>query len=81
MASADGQYEHTLLNTDLLIDEMPNLIGGKTGFTPLAGRSLLMAIQDEDQKHTIITVLLDDPYRWQDVKIMADWAFSSFEWQ
>ncbi len=81
VASADGQYEHTLLNTDLLIDEMPNLIGGKTGFTPLAGRSLLMAIQDEDQKHTIITVLLDDPYRWQDVKIMADWAFSSFEWQ
>lgn len=79
--SVDGKIEHVILNTDLVIDEMPNLVGCKTGFTPLAGQSLLMAVQDESKKHTIIAVLLSDPYRWQDIKIMANWAFSSYKWQ
>lgn len=81
ITSVDGKYSHTLLNTDQLINEMPNLLGGKTGFTPLAGQSLLMAVQDESKKHAIIAVLLDDPYRWQDIRMMANWAFSSHEWK
>lgn len=81
VASADGEIEHTLLNTDMILDEMPNMLGGKTGFTPMAGYSLLIATQDETKKHTIINVLLDDPYRWNDIKKMTDWAFSSHNWQ
>ncbi len=81
VTSADGKLKHTILNTDLVVDEMPNLLGGKTGFTPLAGQSLLMAVQDDSKKHTIIAVLLDDPYRWQDIKMMTSWAFDSHLWR
>ena len=79
--STDGAIEHSILNTDLVMDEVPNLLGCKTGFTPLAGQSLLMVTQDETRKHTIISVLLDDPYRWQDIKMMSSWAFDSHEWR
>lgn len=79
--SIDGAVKHQILNTDLVLDQIPNLIGGKTGFTPLAGQSLLMIAKDPTGKHKIISVLLDDPYRWQDIKEMFKWAFESYSWE
>lgn len=79
--SADGKIQHTILNTDQLLDQMPNMIGAKTGFTPMAGYSLLMAVSDPTTKHRIVTVVLDDPTRWQDIKTMTSWTFDSYDWR
>jgi D-alanyl-D-alanine carboxypeptidase len=81
ITSVDGACSHTILNTDIVMNDITNCIGGKTGFTPLAGRSLLLAASDPTQKHKVIAVLLDDPYRWQDIKTMISWAFDSYEWK
>lgn len=81
ISSSDGTCTHDILNTDLVVNEIPNCIGGKTGFTPLAGRSLLLAASDKSGKNKIIAVLLDDPYRWQDIKTMISWSFDSYAWQ
>lgn len=81
ITSVDGTCSHNILNTDIVLNEITNCLGGKTGFTPLAGRSLLMAVSDSTGKHKIIAVLLDDPYRWQDIKTMIDWTFKSYEWK
>jgi serine-type D-Ala-D-Ala carboxypeptidase (penicillin-binding protein 5/6) len=81
IASCDGMNTHTLINTDLVLDTLPNCLGAKTGFTPLAGHSLLLVASDESGKNKIITVLLNDPYRWVDVRAMVDWAFKSHEWK
>lgn len=79
--SADGKIQHVILNTDQLLDQMPNIIGAKTGFTPLAGYSLLMTVADPSTKHRIIAVVLDDITRWQDIKTMVNWTFSSYIWK
>lgn len=81
ITSTDGKLEHTILNTDQLLDQMPNIIGAKTGFTPLAGYSLLMAVSDPSTKHRIVAVVLDDITRWQDIKTMVSWAFGSYAWR
>ena len=81
ITSIDGKVQHTILNTDQLLDQMPNMIGSKTGFTPLAGYSLLMAISDPSTKHRIIAVILDDINRWQDIKTMTNWTFNSYNWE
>jgi serine-type D-Ala-D-Ala carboxypeptidase (penicillin-binding protein 5/6) len=81
IASIDGEYSHELINTDLALDQIPNCLGGKTGFTPLAGHSLLMAAEDPSGKHRIVAVVLNNPYRWQDVKKMIDWAFAAYDWR
>lgn len=78
--SADGTCSHQIINTDLVLDQIPNCLGGKTGFTPMAGHSLLLAASDATGKHKIIAVVLDDPYRWQDVRKMVDWAFRAYAW-
>jgi serine-type D-Ala-D-Ala carboxypeptidase (penicillin-binding protein 5/6) len=81
ITSADGKISHTILNTDLVIDQVPNLMGGKTGFTPLAGYSLLMGATDPTGKHRVVAVLLDDPTRWVDMKAALSWTFTSYKWQ
>lgn len=79
--SVDGEYMHQLKNTDILLGEMENCLGGKTGFTPLAGKSLLTATIDETKKHRVVAVILDDPNRWEDMKELTSWIFDSYEWK
>jgi D-alanyl-D-alanine carboxypeptidase len=81
VSSIDGNTTHTILNTDLVLNEIPNVIGGKTGFTPMAGYSLLMGVSDPTGKHRIIAVLLGDPNRWKDIRTAIDWTFKAYTWK
>lgn len=81
IVSADGRYQHEIFNTDQLLGQLPNLIGTKTGFTPLAGYSLLAVATDNSQNHRVVAVLLDDPYRWQSIRSMFDWSFQAINWK
>jgi len=80
--SYDGKYEHLLKNTDVLLGQIPNCLGGKTGFTYNAGKSLMLAATDpETEKHKVIAVILNDDNRWEDMKKLLNWAFSNYEWK
>jgi D-alanyl-D-alanine carboxypeptidase len=79
--SHDGRYHHDIFNTDELLGQMPNLVGTKTGFTPLAGRSLLAVARHPESNHRVVAVVLDDQYRWQSVRSMFDWSFQAFDWK
>lgn len=81
ITSDDGMYVHEIFNTDQLLGQLPNLIGTKTGFTPLAGYSLLAVASDESNQHRVVAVLLDDPYRWQNIQSMFQWSFSAIQWR
>lgn len=79
--SADGKYMHELKNTDLLLDSIPNCLGGKTGFTPMAGKSLLLGSVDPSGKHRVMAVVLNDENRWEDMKTLVNWIFNNYEWK
>lgn len=79
--STDGRYMHQLKSTDLIMGSTPNYLGVKTGFTPMAGKSLLAAAVDESRKHRIVAVLLNDENRWQNMKSLTDWVFANYKWQ
>lgn len=81
ITSLDGKYSHDIFNTDVLLGDHPELIGTKTGFTPLAGYSLVALSYDPTYKHRIVSVVLNDPYRWESVKRMFSWAFDSHYWR
>lgn len=80
ITSFDGTLTHEIFNTDQLLGQMPNLVGTKTGFTPLAGYSLLAVATDPTGTHRVVAVVLNDPYRWQSIQSMFDWSFQSFDW-
>lgn len=79
--SCDGQVSHTLINTDIALNDIPNVMGAKTGFTPLAGYSLLLGVSDPTHLHRIVVVILDDPYRWQDIRTAISWTFEAYSWK
>jgi D-alanyl-D-alanine carboxypeptidase len=80
--SVDEKYVHNLKNTDLLLDQIPNCLGGKTGFTYNAGKSLLLAAADPATgKHKIIAVILNDNNRWEDMRNLTNWTFENYEWK
>jgi len=79
--SVDNAMSHEIMNTNRLLGEYPGLLGAKTGFTPLAGRSLLAVAKHPKEEHYVVAVLLDDPYRWQDIEEMLNWTFDSYTWQ
>ena len=82
ISSCDGKYSHLLKNTDLLIGQMPNCLGGKTGFTYNAGKSLMLAAADpETGKHKIVAVILNDNNRWEDMAGLVNWTFDNYEWK
>ena len=81
IVSRDGKYAHDIFNTDVLLGEDANLIGTKTGFTPLAGYSLLAISFDPDRQHKVVSVVLNDPERWSSIKKMFSWAFQSHYWR
>lgn len=79
--STDGKYVHELKNTDMLLTTLPNCIGGKTGFTPLAGKSLMTGAEDPTGDHKIIAVILNDEQRWDDMRTLVGWTFDNYKWQ
>jgi len=79
--SCDGKYMHVLKNTDMLLNTLPGCVGGKTGFTPLAGKSLMLGAEDPTGKHKIIAVLLNDDQRWDDMRTLVNWVFENYKWQ
>lgn len=80
-SSADGRLEHVVRNTNQLLGTDPYLLGTKTGFTPLAGYSLLAAFIQPATHNRIVTVVLDDQNRWQSIQEMFDWSNQAYRWQ
>ena len=82
ISSCDGKYSHLLKNTDLLLGQIPNCLGGKTGFTYNAGKSLMLAAADPaTAKHKVVAVILNDNNRWEDMRNLIDWTFTNYEWK
>ncbi len=81
--SKDGAYTHVLEATNKFAEtqDVPGMIGAKTGFTPQAGKSLLLAaVHPEKKEKRIVAVILGDPWRWRDMKTLVTWTWDAYEW-
>lgn len=61
----------------LLTMYYPHTIGGKTGYTKAAGRTLVTAAEKDGI--TLIVVTLNDPNDWQDHMRLFDWGFNEVQ--
>ncbi len=74
VTSEDG-YSHDGTNTNYYLDEIPGLIGSKTGYTDLAGGNLVVAFNAGLNRPVIITVLGSTRHdRFTDVVKLVDAA-------
>lgn len=69
--------EQVLINHNRLLARYPGCIGGKTGYTQVAGRCLVSCAERGGTRFVCVT--LSDPDDWNDHVRLYDWAFSRFE--
>ena len=68
--------EQTLINHNKLLGRYPGCIGGKTGYTELAGRCLVSCSEREGLRFICVTLAAPDD--WNDHQKLYDWAYSAF---
>jgi len=66
----------TMKNHNRLLWEYDGIIGGKTGYTQNAGRTLVTCAQRDGLR--LVCVTLNDSDDWNDHKNLYDWGFSEY---
>lgn len=66
----------TIVNHNKLLYRYPGCIGGKTGYTEVAGRCLVSCVEKENLR--LVCVTLNDPDDWNDHAKLYDWGYSHF---
>ncbi len=79
VVSVDGKFRHHLVSTNELLGEVPEVIGGKTGYTGEAGGSMILVSKLDNQK--VITVVLGATNRFQESRRLLDWLKRAYIWK
>lgn len=69
---------HPVTNVNRLLGKIPGVLGVKTGFTDLAGESLVLYV-NRDNREVIIS-LMGSTDRFTDATRLIDWTYSNFTW-
>ena len=75
----DGSYHHHLVNSNKLIGKIPGIIGGKTGWSPLAKGNLILIVQKDDN-YLINIILGSDNNRFEEMEKLINWADNLLLW-
>ncbi|MFH1129598.1 MAG: hypothetical protein V1686_02600 [Patescibacteria group bacterium] len=78
--SIDKSVIHKITSTNKLLGKIPQLIGGKTGFTEEAGGCLMTISKIYDDNY-LITVILGSTQRENDTEKLIDWTQNAWIWQ
>ena len=79
--SWDRNISHHLVNTNELLGEALEMVGGKTGFTEEAGGCMLTIVKKPDKLgEYLITVVLGSENREIETKKLIEWALKAYVW-
>lgn len=68
---SDGNTRHVSRNTNIILEEFPEIIGGKTGWTPEAGGCLAVVVARPDGY--VVNVILGADARFEEMKKLIQW--------
>lgn len=79
--SIDGKIEHKINSTNQLLGIVPNIIGGKTGYTDKALGCMLLVVDIPGKNDKIISIVLGSVERFTDTEKLVDWTKRAYNWQ
>jgi len=77
---ANGFFHHWALNTNKLLSEFPEMIGAKTGETPLSGKCLIVIIPKPKGNGYVINVILNSNNRFEEMEKIINWLDVAYRW-
>lgn len=81
MRSADDKFAHSFLSTNKLFDDLPGIIGGKTGYTEGALGCMILEVGRHGEHGSFVVVVLGSSSRFEDAKKLIQWGRSAFRWE
>jgi serine-type D-Ala-D-Ala carboxypeptidase (penicillin-binding protein 5/6) len=81
VVSADGKLSHHVINTNQLLGVLPDIIGGKTGFTDSAMGTMVLEVWVNKGRDAIIGVVIGSNDRFGDMKNLIEWAQKAHRWE
>lgn len=78
LSSSDGKINHHWVNTDELLNRLPNIIGGKTGYTEEAQGCLVLVIENNNKY--LITIVLGAQERFLQTERLINWVQKAYRW-
>ncbi len=78
--SVDGKFNHHLTSTDKLLGKLPEIIGGKTGYTEEAGNCMALAWQAPNKQGVVISIIMDSQDRTAESEALLKWTRGAFLW-
>ena len=79
--SIDGKIEHKVESTDQLLGVIPDIFGGKTGYTDGALGCMILVVDIPDKNDKLISVVLGSRSRFDDTKKLIDWVKEAYRWE
>lgn len=79
--STNGVFNHHLTNSNSLLGRYPEILGSKTGYTEIAGESMVSLIRTPHGKNTLIAVVLNTADRERDTLTLLNWLKTAYLWE
>lgn len=80
VSSVDGKFHHHLVNTDKLLGTIPDIVGGKTGYTENALGAMVLTVRLNHGGNSLISVVLGSDDRFGETRKLIDWAKKAYRW-
>ncbi len=81
ISSQDGKIKHHLLNINKLLNEVNQIIGGKTGFTDEAEGCMIVINRIPNKTgEYLVTIILGSKDRELETKKLIEWVEKSYVW-
>ena len=76
----NGEFHHKLISTNKLLGEIPEVIGGKTGFTNYAKGTFLVVEKSPEKGNYLIHIVLGSQDRLEEMKKIISWLNVAYKW-
>lgn len=78
--SSDNVFHHKIININELLEVIPEIVGGKTGYTEQSGGCLFLLIESPRNRGYIINILLGSPDRFFEMEELLNWIKENYKW-
>jgi len=80
VTSVDGTFVHIASNTNQLLGTIEGIRWGKTGNTDGALGCMLLVVKTSQDSDTLVSIILGSRARFDDTKLLVDWAGEAYGW-
>jgi len=78
--SVDGRIEHQINSTNQLLGVIPDVIGGKTGYTDGALGCMVLVVDVPGRNDKLISIVLGSEDRFADTEKLINWTKRAYSW-